>query len=593
MRRLAGLLLALCGTLAVAGVAAPAANAGDVWLWVCQGPEGQPLPQTGDRASRAGGDAAANRCGDASGRALTARPASGRAGWSFSVPSPTTLRSVKLNRNVSLTEGQRYQLLVGDTPLETAAPVNGAAAYDATGSRVAFDVQCVATRCDTPGGAEVSSLAMRVSDTAAPTGAVAGWRNPASGAMKMEVSAIDNGVGLKEAVLAVDGVEKGRATFGGPDPACKDLSSDPASVDLAYGLVGQNDVDFQPVGCITRGRVELNLDTTSLPESFTAADLRVITVTVTDHAGNATTVMTRGTEVINRQLIENIPQRSLVIGSSFTDPLIPQPGSPGGGVQGAQASSPGTCANPALTMVLDQPPLRTTRGVIVLRRNKRYRFAGRLTCTVGGVRRSAPKRTRIDIRTTIGGRTRNATARTGERGAVRAFLRASRSGAVVFRYTSPGGKRSQVTIRFRVEQSLPRGTTIYGRWLRYESPSDRVRFTELEARKVPAGATVTVRCRGSACPGALARSFSVGKSARGSMSLLAAVNGASLRPGAAIDVTITKPGFAGIGKLYCVRSGQKVQTRSYRVGENRPACSAGASAAAKRPRIRGAIRESG
>ena len=41
----------------------------------------------------------------------------------------------------------------------------------------------------------------------------------------------------------------------------------------------------------------------------------------------------------------------------------------------------------------------------VLQRGKRYRFNGRLTCVINGKRRSAPKRTRIDILNTVGKRT--------------------------------------------------------------------------------------------------------------------------------------------------------------------------------------------
>jgi hypothetical protein len=148
-----------------------------------------------------------------------------------------------------------------------------------------------------------------------------------------------------------------------------------------------------------------------------------------------------------------------------------------------------------------------------------------------------------------------------------------------------------VRIRFRVERSLPRSTSIYGHWLRYESPSDRVRFTALEARSVPKGAQVRVRCRGRVCPGGVGRRFSARRASR-RLSLLSALGSRELAPGAILDVTITKSGHTGIGKVYCVRTRQRVQVRAYVVGGPRPVCGARATAALAPP-VRGAVRESG
>ena len=41
----------------------------------------------------------------------------------------------------------------------------------------------------------------------------------------------------------------------------------------------------------------------------------------------------------------------------------------------------------------------------MLQDKKRYRFTGRLTCVINGKRRSAPKRTRIDILNKVGKKT--------------------------------------------------------------------------------------------------------------------------------------------------------------------------------------------
>ena len=57
-------------------------------------------------------------------------------------------------------------------------------------------------------------------------------------------------------------------------------------------------------------------------------------------------------------------------------------------------------------MVLAQKPLRVSqRHAGAASAGKRYRFTGRLTCVINGRRRSAPKRTRIDILNTVGKKT--------------------------------------------------------------------------------------------------------------------------------------------------------------------------------------------
>ena len=66
------------------------------------------------------------------------------------------------------------------------------------------------------------------------------------------------------------------------------------------------------------------------------------------------------------------------------------------------ARSAQQCRSPRLSVFLAQKPLRVSSGVPVLKTGKRYRFSGRLTCVINGRRRSAPKRTRIDILNTVG-----------------------------------------------------------------------------------------------------------------------------------------------------------------------------------------------
>ena len=87
----------------------------------------------------------------------------------------------------------------------------------------------------------------------------------------------------------------------------------------------------------------------------------------------------------------------------------------------------------------------------MLRRGTRYRFSGRLTCVINGKRRSAPKRTRVDIFDTIGKRTVETAGTTAARGGKLSIILAFRSSrTLTFRFTGTDGQRSQVKIRLRV-----------------------------------------------------------------------------------------------------------------------------------------------
>ena len=85
----------------------------------------------------------------------------------------------------------------------------------------------------------MSAIGFRVTDTEAPTGSVGGVRSPAAGPLPLEVIARDNGIGLRNAVVFVDGQPVGGGSFG--DPGCVDVSPGSPGVDLPFGLIGQND----------------------------------------------------------------------------------------------------------------------------------------------------------------------------------------------------------------------------------------------------------------------------------------------------------------------------------------------------------------
>jgi hypothetical protein len=102
-------------------------------------------------------------------------------------------------------------------------------------------------------------------------------------------------------------------------------------------------------------------------------------------------------------------------------------------------------------MELSQKPLKVSKGVPVLQSGKRYRFRGKLTCLIGNKRRSAPARTPIELLNTIGKRTyRKGGATVRDNGAITLILAYKSSRTLVFRYTNPDGRRSQVKLKIKV-----------------------------------------------------------------------------------------------------------------------------------------------
>jgi hypothetical protein len=543
--------------LSVAALAAtaPSASADDVWLWACHGPAGEALSQPlGGRASGFG--AATNDCGEPTG----ALQAPANSTWTFDMPSGAPLQAVRILRTVTLGEGDAYPLRADGTTLENNA--DGAeATYPASGSQVAFAVTC-AQEC---AGATVPAIAFRVSDTSPPQGSVGGFSSPSAKTMTLGVSGRDEGVGLATAAVFVDGQPVDSARYG--DAACRDLSDGPG-IDLPYGLVAQNDVGDppHPVACVTRGTVTLSVDTTKLAEGN-----HRVQVQVTDLAGNTATVLDQTTQVLNHPPVGS-PQQTLQIGSGTGPVTTTNAGTPppSGGVAGASATS---CVAPKLSVRLADKPVRLRKNVPVLLSGGRYKFIGKLTCRVGNRRRVAPKHAIIDVLSRIHGKTRDDYGTTtAPKGVVSVILTFTKSRTLIFRFTSAEGHKAEVRIPIIVQKAkpFPRGVGVHAIWLRFVTPFERVRFSALDARHVPKGATVTVTCSGEGCPTAHRRLRP--RSKRKRMSVLGALRSSDLRPGAAIDVTITKPGYAGVGKLYCVREGQKVKAVRYRVNGRHPSC---------------------
>jgi hypothetical protein len=543
-------------TVLAVAAAAPSARAfDDAWLWACRGPDGQPLGTLGDRA------APSVTCDG--GAALVAR--SGET-WQFDMPANTTLDAVRIRRGGDLGSGGTYRLDAAQ-PLEIVTGETvpaGDNTFPAGGSRVSFGVTCVG-EC---AGVEATALAFRVRDREAPTGGVGGWHSPASGTLALEVLARDRGLGLKRATAYLDGMAVDSAEFG--DGTCADLSPGSSAIDLPFGRVDQNDVrdpsgDFRPVGCVGIGTATLHVDTNLVADGTSHG----VSVTVTDFANNRTTVMANATEVINHPArTSNTATLDIGTGGPVT---LPSPGGgvgPSGGVAGASASS---CVSPRLSMRLAEKPLRIRKGVPVLRARTAYRFKGRVTCVIGGRRRAAPKHVIVDIYTESRREKHDRSGTTTDpRGRLDVLLAFERSRTLVFRVVGPNGRSDRVRIKLRVRKRKLRAS-VHARWFRFELPRDQVRFASLQARRVPRRAKIRVRCSGAGCPGGFHRNATP-KHYRKHMSLLAGLGGANLRPGASVRVTVTKRGYRGIGKLYCIRDGQRVRAIAYRAGRHRPSC---------------------
>jgi hypothetical protein len=163
--------------------------------------------------------------------------------------------------------------------------------------------------------------------------------------------------------------------------------------------------------------------------------------------------------LLNRQEFEvwhpaaGSPTQTLNIGSSSLIVSESPPGTtpPKGGVQGNRA---GSCRSPRLSMSLDQKPLRISKGVAVLQYGKRYRFAGRLTCVVDGKRKSAPKRTRIQLLNKVGSKTvTKPAARVADKGRIKLSLKYPvGSRTLIFRFVNADRQRAQVSIKIKVEK---------------------------------------------------------------------------------------------------------------------------------------------
>jgi hypothetical protein len=262
----------------------------------------------------------------------------------------------------------------------------------------------------------VAVLTLPAAAQASTFGAVGGLRNPAAGELQLTVQAVEtDGIGLRSATAILGGNTTDTVTFAEPD--CE------PGVCPAVGTVNL----VVPTGVVTDGPSRIE-------------------VTVEDAAGTVTHVLDETIIVANTPVVST-PTVTISVGGGSKKPQTGPPHGPGGPVHPGATG----CRSPQLSMFLASRPLRVRHGVAVLKKGRRYKFAGRLTCLIDGHRKAAPRGTPIGIRDRFRGRTvvREAT-RVRADGRVAAKLAHRRSCTIVFRIRGAGGNLISVRIPIRV-----------------------------------------------------------------------------------------------------------------------------------------------
>jgi hypothetical protein len=251
------------------------------------------------------------------------------------------------------------------------------------------------------------------------SGAVGGWSNPIDGARLLDVQARDQTGRLVAATLSVDGQR-----VGPPASLCPADSRTGCQVESA----------------------QLPLNTTAFPDG-----VHRVVVTISDDQGAIAALLDQQIAFHNAPPA-NSSSATLTISGGGTVSPEPSPGGSGrGGSGGVESASKSSCTSPILSMSLAQAPLRVSHGVPVLLKSKRYRFRGRLTCVIGGRRRSAPKGAKVELLDVVKGRTVHRPKLTvGASGKLTVVVAYASSRTLEFRYRAVDGKTSIVRVKIRI-----------------------------------------------------------------------------------------------------------------------------------------------
>jgi hypothetical protein len=265
-------------------------------------------------------------------------------------------------------------------------------------------------------------LAPPIASAAPPSGTADGWRSPAIGEQELTVRATPgDGPALRSATLTLGGVLLYVEPFA--DGTCT-------------------------VTCPATTKLRMN--TKRVPDGN-----RELVITVEDVNGVDHTIFTQTLLVDNAPRPTPCPRKTIFDPCAITVSVgsgrisLPQPSPPG--PVGPGSTDP-SCRAPRLAMRLAQRPLRFRRGVPVLLRNRVYRFSGRLTCRINGVRRGAPRGMAVQVRHRLRARWTVAKPDIHVRkaGEVVARLAFRSRRVVIFRVRGTGGDLVRVRIPVRV-----------------------------------------------------------------------------------------------------------------------------------------------
>ncbi len=261
-------------------------------------------------------------------------------------------------------------------------------------------------------------------DTTAPTGAVVGVTNPASGTLELLLYANDEGAGLASAEVSLGGEPVLSAPLAG-----NSVSAFPLPVDT---------------GVVADGSHQL-------------------VVEVTDAAGNSAQVLDREITVTNA-VIPSGPRATVTVGVSGGQPGAEEPGGGKAHPSSASGEGQGGCRRPKLKMHLARKPLWYTRPrhVPVLRYGRHYPYKGKLTClAASGKRVPAATGTRVKVYYRVWNMSfkrhhgpvkyyllRKIKVR--KKGLIKVSLGFRSGRTILFRYNNPGGELAKAKLRLAV-----------------------------------------------------------------------------------------------------------------------------------------------
>jgi hypothetical protein len=462
-----GLRLAVAALTCAVGLGtAASASANELTLWACHAPDGTPLGAApfGGATTFGGGCDAAGTGFDAGGVSA----ASGTNGFNLRVPPGLVLKQALITRRTTGlgSEGGtgRYSAtfkwytgpdtarVPHSAELDSATTdVSGDVTADAPDSGLASDGSVQFAITGTGASADFQRVGLKVDDPSDPTASVGGIGNSISapaidptkpsgedndGFTHVAVWANDNGAGLWKADLYVDGAKAGTVEYVNDGDAGLDCVT---ALDAGMALPLDND-------CQHNSRKSIKLDSTQWADGP-----HTLAVKLYDASGRVSDVLKDyATTFVNHPDHGN-PSANLQIGSGNTTQQNGSGSTNNNGSGGVAGESTTSCNSPRLSMELSQKPLKVSKGVPVLVSGKRYRFRGKLTCLVGTHRKSAPAKTAVELFNTIGKRTyRKGGATVRNAGAITMILSYKSSRTLVFRYTNPDGRRSQVKLKIKV-----------------------------------------------------------------------------------------------------------------------------------------------